>query len=113
PHAIWYQFDVKMLTEPTFDPANYIMVQPSDDPDWYKKSNVATKDALKNVQIAWSKSLADRSPAIAEFFERFSLEADDVSSFAYEISGKGREPAEVAKEWIAANPERVDAWLGL
>ncbi|MBO6919566.1 MAG: glycine/betaine ABC transporter substrate-binding protein [Rhizobiaceae bacterium] len=113
PHAIWYQFDVTMLSEPTFDPANYIMVQPSDDPDWYEKSKVATKDALKNVQIAWSKSLAERSPAIAEFFERFSLEADDVSNFAFEISGNGRDPAEVAKEWVAANTERVDGWLGL
>ena len=51
--------------------------------------------------------------AIAEFFERFSLEADDVSSFAYEISGKDRNAGEVAKEWIANNPARVDAWLGL
>ncbi len=65
------------------------------------------------MQIAWSKSLEQRSPAIAEFFERFSLTADDVSSFAYEISGKGREAGEVAREWIAKNPERVDAWLGL
>jgi glycine betaine/proline transport system substrate-binding protein len=113
PHAIWYQFDVQMLTEPTFDPANYTMVQPSDDPDWYEKSNVATKDALKNVQIAWSKSLAKRSPAIAEFFDRFSLEADDVSNFAFEISGNGRDAGEVAKEWVAANSDRVDGWLGL
>ena len=113
PHAIWFQFDVVMLTEPKFDPAKYIMVQPSDDADWYNKSSVATKDALKNVQIAFSKSLAGRSPAIAEFFERFALTAEDVSSFAFEISGNGRDPADVAKEWVAANPDRVDAWLGL
>ncbi|MDC0541298.1 glycine/betaine ABC transporter substrate-binding protein [Paracoccaceae bacterium] len=113
PHAIWYMFDVEMLTEPTYDPAKYVMVQPSDDADWYEKSEVATKDALKEVQIAWSKSLGDRSPAIAEFFGRFSLTADDVSNFAFEISGQGRDPAEVAREWIEANPERVDAWLGL
>ncbi|MGC3937276.1 glycine betaine ABC transporter substrate-binding protein [Roseobacter sp. EG26] len=113
PHAIWYQFDVEMLSEPAFDPAKYVMVQPSDDADWYEKSNVASKDALKAVQIAWSNSLADRSPAITEFFERFSLSADDVSNFAYEISGKGRDAAEVAREWVDANPERVDAWLGL
>ncbi len=113
PHAIWYMFDVQMLSEPKYDPANYIMVQPSDDPDWYNKSKVATKDALKNVQIAWSNSLKERSPAITEFFERFQLTADDVSSFAFEISGNGRDPAEVAKEWIEANPKRVDAWLGL
>lgn len=113
PHAVWYMFDVVMLTEPEYDPEKYKMVQPSDSPDWLKESSVATKDALKDVQIAWSKSLKERSPAIAEFFGRFALEADDVSGFAHEISGKGREPAEVAKEWIEKNPERVDAWLGL
>lgn len=113
PHAVWYMFDVEMLTEPTYDPAKYVMIQPSDDADWYEKSEVATKDALKEVQIAWSKSLGDRSPAIAEFFGRFSLTADDVSNFAFEISGQGRDPAEVAREWVKANPERVDAWLGL
>lgn len=113
PHAVWYMFDVMMLSEPKYDPALYKMLQPSDSPDWYEKSKVATKDALKNVQIAWSKSLRDRSPAIVEFFERFSLTADDVSSFAYEISGKGRDASEVASEWIKNNPKRVDAWLGL
>ncbi len=113
PHAIWYMFDVKMLTEPTYDPAKYMMVQPSDSADWFEKSMVATKDALKNVQIAWSNSLAERSPAIFEFLQGFALTADDVSNFAFEISGNGREPAEVAKEWVEANSERVDGWLGL
>jgi glycine betaine/proline transport system substrate-binding protein len=113
PHAIWYMFDVEMLSEPAYDPAKYVMVQPSDDPDWFSKSMVASKDALKKVQIAWSNSLAERSPAIAEFFSKFELTADDVSGFAFEISGKGRDPAEVAREWVEANPARVDGWLGL
>lgn len=113
PHAVWYMFDVVMLSEPTHDPAKYKMIQPSDSANWYDESYVASKDALKQVQIAYSLSLEDRSPAIAEFFSRFSLDANDVSSFAYEISGKGRNPEDVAKEWIAANPTRVDAWLGL
>ena len=113
PHAVWFMFDVKMLSEPTYDPAKYIMVQPSDDADWYSKSMVATKDALKNVQIAWSKSLEERSPAIAEFFANFALTADDVSGLAFEVSANGRDPADVAKEWVEANSDRVDAWLGL
>ena len=113
PHAVWFMFDVVMLSEPTYDAAKYTMVQPSDDADWYEKSSVSTKDALKQVQIAYSKSLPDRSPAIAEFFERFSVTADDVSNFAFEISGNGRDPAEFAREWVEANPNRVDAWLGL
>ncbi|WP_300059045.1 glycine betaine ABC transporter substrate-binding protein [uncultured Roseobacter sp.] len=113
PHAVWYMFDVVMLTEPAFDPEKYVMVQPSDDADWYDKSMVATKDDLKQVQIAWSNSLADRSPAIAEFFANFSLTADDVSGLAFEISAQGREPAEAAKEWVEANSDRVDTMLGL
>ena len=113
PHAVWFMFDVKMLSEPTFDEAKYKMVQPSDDADWYNKSSVATKDALKNVQIAWSNSLEGRSPAIAEFFANFALTADDVSGLAFEISANGRDAAAVAKDWVAANSDRVDAWLGL
>ncbi|MEM6941247.1 MAG: glycine betaine ABC transporter substrate-binding protein [Pseudomonadota bacterium] len=113
PHAVWFMFDVEMLTEPTFDPAKYVMVQPSDDADWYDKSMVASKDALKEVQIAWSNSLVDRSPAIAEFFANFALTADDVSGLAYEISAQGKEPAEAAKAWVEANSDRVDTMLGL
>ncbi len=113
PHAVWFMFDVQMLTEPTFDPEKYVMVQPSDDPDWFNKSMVASKDALKDVQIAWSNSLPERSPAIAEFFENFGLNAEDVSQLAFEISANGRDPAEVAAEWVNANSDRVDSWLGL
>ncbi|MEL6735952.1 MAG: glycine betaine ABC transporter substrate-binding protein [Pseudomonadota bacterium] len=113
PHAVWNMFPVVMLTEPTYDPAKYKMVQPSDSPDWFEKSSVATKDALKDVQIAWSKSLAERSPAIAEFFAKFQLTADDVSSLAYEVSAKGRDVGEVAKEFVEKNSDRVDGWLGL
>ncbi|MEM6617658.1 MAG: glycine betaine ABC transporter substrate-binding protein [Pseudomonadota bacterium] len=112
PHAVWFQFDVRMLTEPTYDPAKYVMVQPSDDADWYEKSMVASKDALKEVQIAWSNSLVDRSPAIAEFFANFTLNADDVSGLAFEISN-GMDPADAAKAWVEANSDRVDAMLGL
>ena len=55
----------------------------------------------------------DRSPAIAEFFANFALTADDVSALAYEISAKDRDPADVAKEWVEANSDRVDTMLGL
>jgi len=106
-------FDVVMLTEPTYDPEKYIMIQPSDDADWYEKSMVASKDDLKKVQIAWSNSLEERSPAIAEFFANFGLTATDVSQLAFEISANGRDPADVAKDWVEANSDRVDEMLGL
>ena len=113
PHAIWFMHDIVRLEEPAYDPEQYIMIQPSDDPDWFEKSKVASEDALKKVQVAWSKSLEERSPAIAAFLANMSLDTDTVSGFAFEIAGNGRDPAEVAREWVAANSDRVDGWLGL
>jgi glycine betaine/proline transport system substrate-binding protein len=113
PHAIWFMFDVVMLEEPPHDPAKYVMVQPDNDPDWYNKSMVASKDSAKDVQIAWSTSLAERSPTIAEFFANFKLTAQDVSQMAYEMTANGLTPEDVAKQWVEANAERVDAMLGL
>ena len=113
PHAVWSMFDVVMLSEPQHDPAKYKMIQPSDSADWYEDSFVASKDAFKQVQVAYSNSLADRSPAIAEFLANMQLDASDISHFAYEVAGNGRDPVEVAKEWVADNSARVDSWLGM
>jgi len=112
PHAIWFQHDIVRLEEPPFDPAKYKALQPDQDPNWFENSKVMTEDALKAVQIAYSKSLAERAPAVAELVKNIKLTGDDVSGFAFEIEG-GKDAAVVAKEWVAANSDRVDKWLGL
>ena len=113
PHAIWFMHDIVRLEEPAYDPEKYVMIQPSDDPDWFENSMVASEDALKKVQVAWSKSLEERSPAIADFLANMTLDTETVSGFAFEIAANDRDPAEVVREWIAANSDRVDGWLGL
>ena len=113
PHAIWFLHDIVRLEEPAHDPAEYVMYQPSDDPNWYENSKVASEDALKKVQVAYSKSLQKRSPGIYEFLQNMSLNSDDVSYFAYQIAGEKRDPDAVVTEWIAENSARVDGWLGL
>ncbi len=112
PHAIWFQHDIVRLEEPPFDPEMYKALQPSDDPDWFENSKVMTEDALKEVQIAYSKSLAERAPAVADLVKNIQLTGEDVSNFAFEIEG-GKDAADVAKAWVEANSDRVDGWLGL
>lgn len=112
PHAIWFQHDIVRLSEPAFDPDQYIAIQPSDDPDWFENSSVMTEDALKEVQIAYSSTLSERSPAIADLLANIALDGETVSDFAFQIEG-GKDPADVAREWVAANSDRVDSWLGL
>ena len=69
---MWGMADVVMLEEPKFDPAKYKMVQPKEDADWYKKSYVASKDALKQIQIGWGTSLESKSPAMLNFLRTFN-----------------------------------------
>ena len=112
PHAIWFQHDIVRLSEPEFDEEKYVALQPDQDPNWFENSKVMTEDALKQVQVAYSKSLEERSPAIADFVKNMALTGDDVSSFAFEIEA-GKDAADVAKVWVDANSDRVDGWLGL
>ena len=113
PHAIWFLHDIVRLSEPAHDPAKYVMYQPDQDPDWYKNSKVASEDALKQVQVAISKSLKDRSPVIYEFLHNMALTDADVSYFAFQIAGKKRDEKEVVRQWIKENAKRVDGWLGI
>ena len=113
PHAIWFMHDIVALEEPPHDPAKYIMVQPKQDADWFEKSMVMSEDALKEVQVAYSKSLEERSPIIAGFLANMKLDTETVSNFAYLIVAQEQDPEDVARQWVADNSERVDSWLGL
>ena len=113
PHAIWFMHDIVALEEPPYDPEKYIVVQPKEDADWFEKSMVMTEDALKEVQVAYSKTLEERAPIISSFLANMQLDTETVSNFAYEIVAQGRDPEEVARDWVGANSERVDSWLGI
>ncbi len=113
PHAIWFMHDIVALEEPAFDPAKYVLLQPADDADWFEKSKVMTEDKIKEIQIGYSKSLEQRSPAIASLLANISLDTETVSGWAFEIAGNGRDAHEVLQEWVNNNSDRVDGWLGL
>ncbi len=113
PHYVHALYDVIMLEEPPHDPANYTIVQPNEDADWYDKSKITTGDAVRTVRIAHSKSLDERAPDIAAFLTNIDLDSDAVSQMTYEVVVKGRDAAEVTKEWVAANGDTVDSWLGI
>ena len=113
PEAIWFMHDIVQLEEPAHDPAKYKVVQASEDPDWLAKSKVETGDAPREVQIGYSKSLEDRAPNIAALLNGIALDTDTVSGWTFEMVVQNRDAEDVIREWVDANPERVDSWLGL
>jgi glycine betaine/proline transport system substrate-binding protein len=39
------------------------------------------------------------------------LSSDDLRAFSFSVVVDGKDATEVAADWIAANPDRVTAWL--
>lgn len=60
---------------------------------------------------AASARLADKAPDVYAFLENFRMTTDDQLSMLPGVELEGRDPAEVAAEWIAANESTWRAWL--
>lgn len=113
PHYNWFVFDMLRLDEPEHDPANYNMKQPTEDPNWFENSSVASADKPKTIHVGYSKTLETRTPIIAAFLSNIDMDTDTVNNFTHEIVINQRNSEDVAREWVAANSDTVDGWLGL
>lgn len=113
PHYVHALYDVTMIEEPEYDPATYKIVQPDQDADWYNKSSITTGDQVKTVTVAYSKSLEERNPAAASFLSQIDMDADELSQLTYQVVIQGKDIDAAVSDWLAANGDTVDGWLGL
>lgn len=113
PHYVHKLYQLTMLQEPPYDPSKYKMIQPTEDADWFAKSKITCGDQEKIVRIAYSRSLTNRTPRIAEFLSRIDLDADTVSGWTQAVVVDKQEPADVVRKWVASHSSEVDRWLGL
>lgn len=110
PHQNFAMYDIVMLEEPPHDPANFVMVQPSEDPDWMGKSRVASAYADTTVHISWSSSLSERQPQLVKLLQNIQLTAEDVNAWSLAVVN-GEDPAAVTAAWVKANPELIASWM--
>ncbi len=110
-HLFTVHPEMTFLTEPAHDPATWKIVTPEADPEWKTTSNVAMAWAPIFIHPAFSKGLDETAPQVASMMRTMDLSADDLGAFSYSVIVDGKDPAVVASEWIAANPDRVTAWL--
>lgn len=113
PHYVHALYPVTMLEEPPHDPEQYTIVQPDQDANWFEASSITTGDQVKTVRVAYSKSLEARSPAAAAFLAQIDMDAGELSALTLAVVVEGREMDAVVAEWVEANGEIVDGWLGL
>lgn len=111
PHHVFRLHHIKVLAEPDFDPAAWHIVRPADDPDWLAKSSAGTAWDAGQYQIGYARKLLSEQPAIARLLTNIRFEKEDAVAMSYAVEVERKTPEEVASEWIAANRERVAAWL--
>lgn len=113
PHHIFGMHELIYLEEPTHDPTKWNPIQPGDDPNWYENSSAATSWPPTTSQMAYSKRLLTDAPPVAKLIDNIEFDTQLINDWSYAVSVEKRDPEEFAREWVAANQDRVNGWLGL
>lgn len=126
PEGLHAAYDLVQLWEPPFDgyameskkgSANYKadgcynFVDPKESPNWLTESKISCATPPDPVYVAYSASLETRDPEIAKFLSNVAIKADDVGGWIYELSVKKKPLDAIARDWVAANGQRVEEWL--
>lgn len=126
PEWIHAKYDLRRLEEPPFngfamaskkgDPhynpeGCWNMIQPKEDEDWLAQSEVKCAWPDAKVYVAFSTSLRQRAPQVAQFLRQVSFDPAVVNAWILQIGQEKRLPAEVAQAWVAQNGTTVDRWL--
>jgi glycine betaine/proline transport system substrate-binding protein len=64
----------------------------------------------EHIDTVASMGMEAKAPEAAAFLKNFSWGAEDVGAVMLAVS-EGAKPEQAAKDWVAANPERVAGWL--
>ncbi|MEL6316459.1 MAG: glycine betaine ABC transporter substrate-binding protein, partial [Pseudomonadota bacterium] len=63
------------------------------------------------IRVAYSARLERTAPNMVRLLRNFSAPEEVVNAWSRAVAEEGRAPAEVAKEWVAANEETVLDWV--
>jgi glycine betaine/proline transport system substrate-binding protein len=64
----------------------------------------------EHIDTVASMGMEAKAPEAAAFLKKFSWNAEEVGAVMLSVS-EGAKPEQAAKDWVAANPERVAGWL--
>lgn len=109
PEALHVQYDLSIIEEPErFEGCEEVDL---DAENWLEVSEFECVIAPNDVYIAFSKSLWDRNPAVAQMLKNVQFTGNEINGWIVEMFENKRDPQEVAEEWIADNKDIVDGWI--
>lgn len=109
PEALHVQYDLSIVEEPErFDGCEDVDL---DAENWLEVSEFECVIAPNDVYVAFSKSLWDRNPEVAQMLKNVEFTGDEINGWIVEMFENKRDPQEVAEEWIEENQDTVDGWI--
>ncbi|MDE0310236.1 MAG: hypothetical protein OXI60_10460 [Acidiferrobacterales bacterium] len=111
PHHMFGLHELVVLNEPAYDPDKWVIVQPTDDPDWLDKSSAPIAWDVAHLHIMYAANLVDEQPEVAAFLSNVKFTTDLVSEITFAIVVDKVDTAEYAKEWAEKYSDLVESWL--
>ncbi len=111
PHYVFALHDMTILEEPPYDPDKWMVIQPTDDPEWLEKSDAGVAWDSAYLHVHYAKALEGSHPEVASMLANLSLTTDEVSAMTFALVIDEKEPLAYAEEWVAANEDKVLDWL--
>ena len=62
--------------------------------------------------VAAKTDLAERAPGFYGLLKNFQLPLEEVETMLAAVDQEGKEPSEVAEQWVADNQSTIDGWIG-
>ncbi|MBI2850342.1 MAG: hypothetical protein HYX80_04785, partial [Chloroflexi bacterium] len=105
PHVIFSQVDLIKLESLDPDRTGEI--------DWDKdpvplKTGTAESTVYKVIRV----ELKETAPDVYRLVHNMSFSEDEMNALTYRVDVAGEEPADVARDWISKNQNKIDQWLG-
>jgi glycine betaine/proline transport system substrate-binding protein len=110
PHHVFELHQIAKLEEPPYDPGRWTIVTRAEDSGWLEKSRADTAWDASRFHIAYAVSLEAERPEVAAFLAAIDFDPADVTAMSYAVEVEGKPAAEVAKDWLAANADRIGEW---
>lgn len=111
PHHIFLLYGLEKLQEEPHDPAQWEVLQPTDDPDWLQKSRAITAWEKAAIFVYYAASLEKTHPAVAKMLAKVNLDNAATNELTHAIVVEKIPADQFAQHWVKENSAMVDTWL--
>src|SRR5215207_3190545 len=106
PQYLNAEYDLAEVKLPKIFPGCKEDAKAGGDPEQYKCAYVQT-----DIQKLFSKEFAESGSPAVDVLKKMKLTNEDQELVAKQIAGDKVDPEKAGEDWVAENPDKVEAWL--